>query len=268
MSRASRVQSVSRLLFKDGQNRHGFLDPRVCATKRGMVKREPTRITVGSAMIKGSTGDTVVTKSVKKDQAWRYPGGVIQRHSDRWIGLPAKEYWDDKDPSENRRKHESNFFITLNTNRSLAAGGAMAEVGKEACRLALVSLSKDEAICQYLKFGPKTAMYQDDRFVDVIQKIEWNAGVETGEQLERLHAHIWLTVHHYSQVQVNMPVMQHMFKQLYNNGVPGVSTGVKGGPFSQALHIRKNPYINVKLLPTSDWAEVMKQYIHKAMTTS
>jgi hypothetical protein len=27
-------------------------------------------------------------------------------------------------------------------------------------------------------------------------------------------------------------------------------------------------YVAVKLLPTSDWAMVFKQYIHKAMTTA
>ena len=83
------------------------------------------------------------------------------------------------------------------------------------------------------------------------------AAVETGEGFERLPCHIWLTVHHYSQVQINMPVMQQMFKRMYNQRV--------GGVFNQKLAITKNPYISVKLLPTSDWADVIKSYIHKAM---
>jgi len=32
-------------------------------------------------------------------------------------------------------------------------------------------------------------------------------------------------------------------------------------------HIRKLPYVHVKLLPQSDWATIMRQYIHKAMTS-
>ena len=89
---------------------------------------------------------------------------------------------------------------------------------------------------------------------------EWKAGVEIGENQERLHAHIWLTVHHYSQVQVNMPVMQRMFKQAYNSHI--------GAENLRVLRCNKMPYIQVKLLPTSDWAMVMKQYIHKGMQFS
>jgi hypothetical protein len=200
-----------------------------------------------------------VAKGVKANGAWRYPGGVIQRHADRWIN--GQEYYDPKDPGENRRKIESNFFITLNTNRSLKsrhASGASAANGKLQCKAVVDYLSKDAVICQYLKFGPKTAIYQSDRYDDIISKIEWQAAVETGENQERLHCHIWMTVHHYSQVQINMPVLQNIFKTEYNNRV-------KGDP---ALRITGRPYCNVKLLPTSDWAIVMRQYIHKGMVSS
>ena len=189
----SRVQSVSRLLFKDRQ----LLST---CTVPGMVKREPARITVGSAATVNALHDT--RKSVKKNQAWRYPGGVIQRHTDTRINGRGP-YTDDKDPGLPRRKQESNFFITLNTNRSCAGGGDLADVGKEAMRSTLNELSKDRMICQLLKFGPKNEKhYGADWYEDVIQKIEWNAAVELGENLDRLHCHIWLTVHHYSQVQL------------------------------------------------------------------
>lgn len=248
-----RVTQVARLLAKKTAN----YPSKVC-TK--MVKRKTTEvISVGSASLNATTGDTLKRKSPKADQAWRYPGGVIRRHADRVIN--TKTYTDDKDPEQNRRRQESNFFITLNTNRHLQMGGQIAQEGKDACRHALDLLAKDNAICQYLKFGPKSDHYKDDRYEDVIEKVEFNGAVETGEQQERLHCHIWLTVHHYSQVQINMPVMQHMFKSFYNGYIEQKSyhkaeLGIK--PRSKA-------YIQVKLLPTSDWAQVMRQYIHKAM---
>ena len=71
------------------------------------------------------------------------------------------------------------------------------------------------------------------------------------------HSHIWLTVHHYSQVQVNMPVMQKMFKEAYNSRIDIMN--------SRQLRCNGMPYIQVKLLPSSDWAMVIKQYIHKGM---
>lgn len=55
----------------------------------------------------------------------------------------------------------------------------------------------------------------------------------------RLHAHIWLTVHHYSQVQINMPVMQMMFH--YNNQCQQLGIA--------SMMQRGMPYIQVKLLP-------------------
>ena len=213
-----------------------------------MVKRENVKITVEAVNMKKNP-----LKGVKKDGAWRYPGGVIQRLAQREID--GITYFDPKDPTENRRKIESNFFITLNTNRTLSnVEGGLAEMAKTACKEALTVLAKDEVICQYLKFGPKDKEFQNDRYKDVISKIEWQAAVETGERWERLHAHIWMTVHHYSQVQINMPIMQHLFKQYYNDRAPAT------------MKANGKPYISVKLLPTSDWAEVIKGYMHKAMS--
>jgi hypothetical protein len=227
-----------------------------------MVKRMPTQITVESVNLTKPTGDVAKPASVKEKGAWRYPGGVIQRAPSTTLG--SKVYTDDKDPGEPRRKHESNFFITLNTNRKCGFDmeGRIVQEGKDACKAALDTLSKNESLCQYIKFGPKSKHYRDDKFADVIYKVEWQAAVETGENLERLHCHIWLTLHHYSQVQVNMPVMQKMFKTAYN------AYGEVSGIYGSKLRCNGLPYIQVKLLPSSDWAMVMKQYIHKGMTFS
>ena len=255
-TRASRVQAVSRLLYKG---------PRAgCSV---MVKRQPTkidvpRVTVEAINLKKATGDVDVIekkRSVKETGAWRYPGGVIQRAPS--IKLGEHNYYDDKDPNEARRKHESNFFITLNTNRKIGEGmdGCMAQEGKEACKHALEFLSSEAALCTYVKFGPKSAHYRNDKFDEVVFKVEWQAAVEVGDNLQRLHCHIWLTLHHYSQVQINMPVMQKMFKDAYN-GYGKIQT-----LYGSRLRCNGLPYIQVKLLPSSDWAMVIKQYMHKAM---
>ena len=278
---SSRVQSVSRLLYKSGRGPKAVTD---CRHAQIMVKRRSdndlarTKVTVEAIDLKRAKGDTV-----KGNGAWRYPGGVIQRHAQRWIN--GKEYWDDKDPSENRRKHESNLFITLGTNRSMRGNRgkyikradrspgdgpyanpvrvppAQVILAKQACANALEELSKESMMCQYFKFGPKHAMYRDDRFNDVVQSVEWQPAVEIGELADRLHAHIWLTVNHYSQVQINMPVMQMLFKESYNRHCVGV--GVPEQQIKSGL-----PYIDVKLLPTADWAMVLKQYMAKGMTVS
>lgn len=244
----SKVQAVNRLLWKPG-------DPR--AKLAGvMVRRTPPKITVQDASAAKTIG-----KGVKDKQAWRYKDGVIKRASTTRLGTSGGDkgngvYTDHKDPGEARRKHESNFLITLNTNRRVGSElpDNMVEAAKKACKEVLEELSKTEMMCAYTKFGPKDAHYRDDNFEDVIFKVDWQAAtVEVGENLKRLHCHIWLTYHHYSQVQINMPVMQRLFKKMYNARAPG------------DLKVNGMPYIQVKLLPTSDWAMVIRQYIHKGM---
>lgn len=256
-TRVSRVKSVSRLLFKD---RPDSVNRTPCQNSQMVRRVSKPRITVGSATIQPALGDTKI--SVKKNQAWRYPGGVIQRHA--MMTINGKRYYDDKDPSLPRRKQESNFFITLNSNRA-CDGGELASSGKQCMKQALQNLAKDEYLRQYIKFGPKTPeVYKNDCYDDVIQKIDWTAAVELGDQMQRLHCHIWLTVHHYSQVQINCPVLQHLFKEEYNS----IVNETLSGGLAQGLVINNNPYIQVKLLPSSDWSEVMKQYIHKGMMAS
>ena len=252
MSRVTQVkrlfaQPKARLLAKKPNYR---TDPRDCLDE--MVKRvkEPT-VTIGSAEL---------NQPIKKGQAWRYKGGVVQPHPTVRIG--SKDYYDHIDTDQARRKQESNFFITLNTNRDIRTIGADAtEAGKLAMKETLLNLAEDKAICTYMKFGPKHPHYKDDRYEDVITSIEWNSAVEVGEDKQRLHCHIWLTVHHYSQVQINMPMMQKAFKEAYNKHC-------KNFGHYESTFQRKRPYIQVKLLPSSDWAEVIKGYIHKGMAVN
>ena len=217
-----------------------------------MVKRGTVETSIDAVNLTPLGGD------IKKKGAWRYPGGIIQRgeHLNMKRDDGSFKYRDHIDTDMARRKIESNFFITLSTNRQLT--GAALAAGKAAMSATLNYLREDKALCAYLKFGPKHfETYGKDVYADVIQKVEWKSAVEVGENLGRLHCHIWLTVHHYSQIQVNMPVLQNMCKAEYNKHAKG--------PFEQAIKQRGRPYISVKLLPTTDWAMVMRQYILKGM---
>ena len=256
---ASKVQRVSRALYRDPKNVPSRVKPK-------MVKRVSTsNVTVQSVDLHNPLADNKIAK--KADGNWRYPGGKIQRgdHLSGLVNSNGDAYTDDKDKEDalGRRKHESNFFITLNTNRSLSAAvgvsGACAEVGREAAKDTLDFLALDSSICKFIKFGPVSKHYQYDKYEHVIKSVEWTASVETGENYERLHVHIWLTVHHYSQVQINRPVISAMFKEYYNGLLN------KHIAFKPQLQCKGRPYCNVKLLPTSDWAMVLRQYIHKAM---
>ena len=243
-----RIDAAHRMLYRNAPHKDTY--------KAGMVNRvrKPT-IATEHASFK-------VSHTAKTGQSWRYPGGKVQRHVLKRIN--GRDYFDPKDPSEARRKQESNFFITINTNKNMDALDLGA--GTDRLQLALNKLQEPAVLAACLKFGPVDLAYKDDRFADVVNlPIEFKASVETGDMMNRLHSHIWMTITHYSQIQLNVQMIQYFAKDSFNNG------GQLGGRVIPALNkddpmfIKLKPYVHVKLLPQSDWTTVMKQYIHKGM---
>ena len=237
-----RVRQVSRLLHRTTQH----------AEKTPFTQEMVAR--VRAPLITTSKADFVPRHSAKTKQAWRYNGGNILRAPSLLIN--GKRYEDPKDPGQARRKQESNFFITINSNKSPEPGESF-DVCVRHMEQMLRMLSTETAMAQYFKFGPVDATYSEDRYYDVIDNTDWKANVETGDKQHRLHAHIWLTVTHYSQIQMNVHALQYLARSYYNEGFPlGLS----------ALRIGAKPYVNVRLLPQSDFTTVFRQYIHKGMT--
>ena len=89
----------------------------------------------------------------------------------------------------------------------------------------------------------------------ILPGVSWTACVEVGEKAKRMHSHIWCTIEHYSQIQINIPMMKREFVAGFNTSFPAPSY----------LRLTTNPYLDVKLLPQSDWTSVMRQYIKKGM---
>ena len=175
-----------------------------------------------------------------------------------WVP-PNKLYTDPKEEGAGeatglpRRKNESNFFITINPNKKYPA--SIAGQAEDRFSAALNHLATREVLVRCLKYGPKDAWFKDDLAIDVIKDVQFTSAVETGETLGRMHTHIWLTIEHYSQIQINIPMMQYEFKTAFNKGLD----------FGDALVLAELPYLQVKLLPQSDWTSVMRQYIKKGM---
>lgn len=195
--------------------------------------------------------DFNAAKSVKSNQSWRYKGNKVVRAPS--IEINGTSYTDPRDPDMARRKQESNFFVCLNTNLPVIDEDPSGAIGK--MRAACAELTKEKSIATYLQFGPVDRHYSADLYNDVVHSIDCKVGVEIGPQEKKLHAHMWLTITHYSQIQINKQMLSHMFKKMFNDS-----------PGAAAYHIKKLPWIHIKLLPQSDWTDVMRQYIHKGMT--
>jgi len=209
-------------------------------------------------------------KGVKAKQAWKYSGFEIVRAPG--LLLNGRLYTDPKeDPPGDadaqgteprpeqimgtpRRKQESNFFITLNPNREFK--DKLAPEAMTRFEAALKKLAENETLELIIKFGPVHKHYANDKAEDVlIPGASFTASVEVGDVMKRMHAHAWLTIEHYSQIQINLNMLRSQFVYYYNQGLP------LGDP----LRLTRAPYLQVKLLPQSDWTTIMRQYIKKGM---
>lgn len=232
-------------------------DQPVIATERVSLKPKP-----------GGAG-------VKANQAWKYPGGNIVRADSCEIN--GRFYSDHKDlttatgdlkgkqgeridtmqgaiEGTPRRKQESNFLITINPNQKYSETDE--PIAKSAFQGALRMLQSSGVFVRLLKFGPKNDWYLKDHARDVVLPgVNWTASVEIGENHGKMHCHIWCTIEHYSQIQINIPMLRHEFNTAFNSGVP------------DNLKLKDLPYTDVKLLPQSDWTMVMRQYIQKGMNS-
>jgi len=211
-----------------------------------MVKRikKPGSISIESI-------DFATPISAKSKQAWKYAGGSVQRAP---AGLLPGLFDHDRGSGEKnlaRRKQESNFFITINSNQAPVDALDVDESMKAMDKM-LHGLAEERLIATYLKFGPKHEDYRDDKFSDVVISIDWKAATEIGPNQGRVHSHIWVTIKHYSQIQISTQMLQYQAKRLYNANTLN-------------FKMKRQPYVHIKLLPQSNWTDIMRQYIHKGM---
>jgi len=223
--------------------------------------------------------------NAKDNQSWMYPQGKIQRLDS--VNVNGRLYTDPKGRSsvfkgyteggkiephmelaglDPRRKHESNFMVTINTNREyinrVGDDGVTYDDDFNARHLYYVAMrhiTSQEVFLRCLKFGPKHAHYKNDRPIDVIVPgIKPSGSVEVGERQHRMHCHIIFSIEHYSQIQIDPRMLTAEFKKAWNDECKD-----KG---LDHLMVTK-PYVQVKLQPQSDAANIMRRYAEKAMMT-
>jgi hypothetical protein len=210
------------------------------------------------------TAETVGFKpgiNAKASGSWKYQGGVVDRVPD--FEINGTYYSDHKRPHEAensepqpRRKQESSFLLTLNSN---FAPQTHADVTAVMNALDAMSreMAKEEVMATYFKFGPVTPHYRGDLWKDVVTGITSKWGAEVGPKLGRCHVHAIVTIEHCSQLQVDPHMMQVVAKAAYNEAY--------SGPDEYAMSDNKNFYVHAKLLPQSAFGDVIKRYLHKGI---
>jgi hypothetical protein len=209
------------------------------------------------------TAETVGFKpglNAKDSGSWKYQGGVVDRMPS--IMINGKEYTDHprknepKDVKLPRRKQESSFLLTLNSNFA-PVNHADASAVMNALDAMNRCLGREEVMATYFKFGPVHDHYQHDLWKDVITGMTTKWGSEVGPRLGRCHVHAVLTIDHCSQIQVDPHMLQTVAKDAYN--------AAYSGPSAYEMSGKKNFYVHAKLLPQSTFGEVIKRYLHKGI---
>jgi hypothetical protein len=150
-----------------------------------------------------------------------------------------------------RRKQESNWFLTVNTNKR-----KFEYQDASAVHDALDVVFK-KRLYQVLTFGPKQpdTYSRDAQWPDaVIEHVGVSGGVERGPITGALHAHMHLRVVHWSQLWINVPALQVAFKQEYNMRA------------SAKIKDTAMPSVKVELLQQSDFSQILAMYLAKQQT--
>jgi hypothetical protein len=150
-----------------------------------------------------------------------------------------------------RRKQQSNFFMTLNTNKR-----KFDEVRDIDAMSHAINKVFKQGVFEILKFGPAhpaTYAADGDKADDVIEKVEVKAGIERGPVTGALHAHLYLTITHWSQLQIDVPRLQFLFKEAYNEKAV------------TKMSDRGRLAVKVELQPQTDYSQIIAHYLSKSV---
>lgn len=150
-----------------------------------------------------------------------------------------------------REPKESNFFVTINLNKS-PQNRQQASQWQKAFAVTLQNLFlKRNTLESVLVFGPRDQQFAADNYSNDVDSVEANIGVEFGPQTLFLHAHILLSIRHRTQLQLDLNLIKQYIFQRVNRSVPELI----GAP--------SEIYLNVKLMPETQYHDQMSIYVSK-----
>jgi len=250
--------------------------PPTTAAQMTVKRVRPVRIGVQGVGTSGSL-------SKRDHQDYRYPNFKVVRHPDSVIN--GRLYTDPDEPDAGtadgkpRRKIESHFNITVNTNRGVGPNAEKLGMYKAAFEAFAHHLAEPDNMLPLLRVGgllskkPEAEVAADGRrvkkrgpkkrdnshFYDDILSDLWdshtvNAGeAEFGEIKRRAHLHMHIQCFHYSNIQINVELFKQKACELMNP----VLTRYGEQPLA------KMPWCWVHMHEQKDWRDIAHQYAHK-----
>lgn len=235
---------------------------------------------------------TTYTDEVTRDWEYEWEGDMyVQGSADGKIPAhPEHRY-------QTRPMTQSRLFITYSLHRRVDSELEARKVLEKMADAVRCLFGNDQELCKILVFGMKleertmdavsrkmyvpierarkedTVFYGGDKlnsymydtYESHVESVTVDVGVEIGPTLHHPHFHALLTVNHWSYVQVDTFKMKALFEQMFKGthryyGDQFTLIDGSGRPFYTD---NENPYINIKVYPTDNWASVIAGYMRK-----
>jgi hypothetical protein len=202
---------------------------------------------------------------------------------------------------QTRSLNYTNLFITYSLHRRVSDENEAHEICKKMADALRYVFGNDRELCKLLLIGYKLEVASQDLAGDIVSRAQYkmikkankddarfygtesntsyvsdtyethvscvsvDAGVEIGPNLHHPHFHLLLKVEHFTYVQIDKYRMKAVLEQLFKGihvlkGDKFMLLDHKGLPFYTD---NENAYVDIKLYPTDNWAEVVSAYMRK-----
>ena len=114
--------------------------------------------------------------------------------------------------------------------------------------------------------GSQTNSYVSDTYMTHVDSVSVDAGMEIGPTYHHLHFHALVTVNHYSYIQFDTFQMKATLEQMFkgtHKAFPNNDFMLIDGAGLPFYTDYENPYVDIRLYPSDNWADVVAAYVRK-----
>lgn len=201
---------------------------------------------------------------------------------------------------QERTLQQSRLFITYSLHRRVFSEFEARAVMEQMADGVRKLFGDDHELCQIVLFGVKlqsqenkkddtvskkqythitkpnksdTLFYGDvegnsyiyDTYMTHVESVTVDAGVEIGPRYHHPHFHCLVTFNHYSYIHIDTSRLKSVLEQYFKGTHPVYTTQYQLTD-GRGLHFytdNENPYIDIRVYPSDNWADVIAAYVRK-----
>ena len=237
------------------------------------------------------------------DDYVRYtPAGEKVGALENWVFKEDGKSYSGRAIMQERRMTQSRVFITYSLHRAVKSELEARGILEKMAEAVRTLFGEDSNLCKIVLFGvklqsnkgqdtvsstsyatiekPKKAeklfygqtvkniarnSYIYDTYQTHVESVTVDAGIEIGPTFHHPHFHALVTINHWSYVQIDTFRMKAILEQMFKGTHLKYKEDfmLKDGRGFPFYHDNENPYVDIRLYPTDNWADVISAYVRK-----